>query len=133
MKKLLILLALIPIGFRSYAPEFHRIYLTANSGINLYERIFKAVVQFESGGDQWAYNVKENAVGCAQIRQIRIKDYNIRTGKNYKLREMFDAGKSKEVFMYYCKMIQDPDKIIKRWNGSGPQTLIYLNKIKDLI
>jgi len=97
----------------------------------LYDQIWQAVCMVESSGNPLAYNLKENAVGISQIRQIRIDEYNQRTGKDYKLIEMYDVEKSKEVFMYYAHLLKDPDLIIRKWNGSGPMTYIYLTKVKE--
>lgn len=101
--------------------------------IQPYEKIWLAVCQVESRMDPMAYNPKEQATGISQIRPIRIKDYNQRTGKNYKLSEMFDPIKSKEVFMYYACKLEDPDLLTRKWNGSGKQTYKYLSKVRVVL
>jgi len=82
----------------------------------------------ESGGDRWAYNKREHAVGIAQVRMIRLRDYNRRAGKSYQLSDMYDPYKAKIVFMYYCS--GDYERIAKSWNGSGKKTIKYWNNIK---
>jgi len=111
------------------APNIKEFVILKAETINPYESIWEAVCEVESKNDPTAYNEKENAVGIAQIRPIRIRDYNERTGKNYSLDEMYDPVKSKEVFMYFAQKLQNPSRIIRKWNGSGPMTLIYMEKV----
>ena len=86
----------------------------------------------ESGMYDKAYNAKEKATGIAQVRPIRLKDFNKSTGKNYKLSDMYDINKSKEVFMYYVSY--NLEETIRCWNG-GPDamkkrsTLKYYEKV----
>ena len=84
----------------------------------------------ECGLDTLAYNPIEDAVGYFQIRPIRLRDYNKRTGSTYRLEDMYDYHKAEKVFLYYAKMIKETDLIIRRWNGSGPMTYEYLKKVK---
>ena len=99
-----------------------------------YEKIWNAVIHVESRGNPMAYNPDEGATGIAQIRQIRVDDYNRRTGSNYLLEQMYDPDISKEIFMYYARLIgyENPEWIARRWNGSGRMTVIYWNKVKEL-
>lgn len=101
------------------------------------EKLFKAVSAIESNFNPYALNEYENAVGIVQIRPIRLKDFNIRTGKNYLLEDMYDISKAKEVFMYYANKYKgNIEKIARNWNG-GPtgykkeSTLKYWNKVKS--
>jgi len=132
MKKMTILLLFLFFCVRATAPEFKTLIILRTDEIKPYERLWKAVCQVESSGNPFAYNKEEDAVGISQIREIRIRDYNKLTGKNYKLSEMFDPVKSKEVFMYYASKFSthNIERIAKRWNGSGPLTEIYWKKIK---
>lgn len=98
-----------------------------------YEALIQAIFYVETGCDSLAYNPAENAVGGLQIRQIRLDDYNMRTGKNYTLEQMYDFSLAKEVFIYYAEMYQDHETIAKRWNGSGPMTIEYWNKVKSVL
>lgn len=132
MKKIILMCILACSSLAGLSPERKELYIEKAFGINPYENIWRAVCLVESGNDPKAYNPKENAVGISQIRQIRINDYNKRTGKSYKLKDMYDPDKSKEVFLYYAVKIgeDNPEKIIKSWNGSGKQTYQYLAKVK---
>ena len=100
--------------------------------IDAYERLIKAVVQVESGGDTLAYNIIEEATGAFQIRPIRLQDYNLRTGNKYKIEDCYNYDISKEIFLYYAKRINTPDYelIARDWNGSGRTTLDYWKKVK---
>ena len=111
------------------APEDNSLIIPAGVVIAPYESIWRAVTLVESSGNRFAYNRAENAVGIVQIRSIRIKDFNTRSGKRYKLIDMYDTVKAKEVFLFYCKG-RDFDKIVRDWNGSGYKTYEYLNKVK---
>lgn len=89
----------------------------------------------ETLGNPLAYNEEENAVGLLQIRQVRIDDYNRRTGSNLTLGQMYDVGLSVMVFMYYASL-ENPnnlEKISKAWNGSGPMTELYWKRIKEYL
>lgn len=96
-----------------------------------YEEIWNAVCFVESTNNPKAVNFEKNgySIGIVQIRQIRVSDYNNRTGKSYTLKDCFDPDISKEIFMYYAHKIQDEERIIRRWNGSGPKTIEYYNKV----
>ena len=63
-----------------------------------------------------------------QVRPIRLKDYNQRTGKSYTMKDMYDYDKALEVFMYYCT--EDIEQTAKNWNGSGKKTIDYWLKVK---
>ena len=73
------------------------------------------------------------AYGAFQIREIRLKDFNNRTGKGYTLEEMYDYNKAKDVFLHYAK--GSFEAVARGWNG-GPNwrykesTKEYWKKIK---
>jgi hypothetical protein len=91
-----------------------------------------ATSMIESMGNPMFYNELENAVGIFQIRQVRVDDYNRRTGSNYTLKDMWDIKKSEKVFLYFASLHKphELERISKSWNGSGPLTEIYWKKIK---
>jgi hypothetical protein len=62
-------------------------------------------------------------------------DYNIRTGSSYELADMFDYEISKEVFLYYASRTgpYNFEQIAKNWNGSGPGTIIYWERVKSYL
>jgi hypothetical protein len=77
----------------------------------------------------FAFNALENAVGAFQIRQCRIEHYNKLTGKNYTLDDMYDFNKAKEVFLHFAAG-KSFEKAAKSWNGSGPMTETYWQKVQ---
>jgi len=137
MRKLLLLLifGLIP-SLAAIAPEYRVQYIEPGGKIEPFKSIFNAVAMVESNMNPNAYNKAENAVGIVQIREIRIRDYNKRANKNYKLTDCYDPEISRIVFMYYAREIgwRNQEKLIRCWNG-GPQgmkikqTKIYYNKV----
>jgi len=100
-----------------------------------YEPLWKAVCEVESSNNVFAVNEDEQAYGISQIRQIRLDDYNNRTGKNITLTDCFDYNVSREVFMYYALMYDTSEfeTIARRWNGSGQMTVVYWGKVKSRI
>ena len=78
MKKLLIILSLLVYSSLAGAPPIKRDAIILKSeAIKPYERIWQAIIEVESNGNQWAYNPKEKATGIAQVREIRLRDYEI--------------------------------------------------------
>ncbi|RPH31880.1 MAG: hypothetical protein EHM93_11880 [Bacteroidales bacterium] len=114
------------------APEIKAFFIFTSEPIKPYDRLIKAVVHVESRGDTLAYNLIEEAAGAFQIRPIRLRDYNQRTNKNYKLKDRYNFRISKEIFLYYAMLVgfSDYEKIAKDWNGSGKETLQYWEKVK---
>ncbi len=133
--KSLLLISFLFISARATCPDVKYIVIIDSKPVDLYERLVNAVVQVESSGDTLAFNTTENAVGAFQIRPIRLSDYNERTGKNYQIRDCFNYGISREIFLYYAKKIGYPDyeTIAKSWNGSGHSTQAYWEKVKALL
>ena len=89
----------------------------------------------ETLGNPLAYNEEENAVGLLQIRQVRIDDYNRRTGSSLTLGQMYDIDLSVKVFMYYASLEspENLEKISTAWHGSGPMTELYWLRIKEYL
>jgi hypothetical protein len=132
MKKiLLVFLLLVPLAV--FAPSEKVFYLASPSVVRPYDKIMDAVGAIESGGDTMAYNPREHAHGIYQIRPIRLRDYNERTGKDYKLTDLYTMAVSREIFLYYARSIgpNDLERIIRNWNGSGKKTYEYLKKVKS--
>jgi hypothetical protein len=113
-----------PAGANDYSPNHHT---------PLLEAAFKAVCAVESKSNPLYHNEHENAVGVAQIRQIRVDDYNLRTGSYIKLEDCYNVEVSRRIFMYYAELygVDHMDEAIKRWNGSGEKTDKYLEKVKQ--
>jgi len=118
-----------------FAPGNQTAAIAASQAVNPYFSLLMAVAMVETLGDPLAYNEEENAVGLLQIRQVRIDDYNRRTGSNLTLEQMYDVGMSVKVFMYYASLgsHKDLEKIAKAWNGSGPMTELYWKRIKEYL
>ena len=146
MKKILLFVGLLIVFSPAYCPllpqELKGVYTTEwgqPKKIN-YEIIFKAVCYIESNGLWNSINLKEKAIGIAQIRQIRLKDYYNQTGIYYRLTEMYDINKSKKVFMYYATKYppEEYERICREWNG-GPNgmkkycTKKYFKKIEPIL
>jgi hypothetical protein len=131
IKFVLIVFFLIP-ALKATAPEAKVAFIFVSQPVDSFERLIRAIVNVESSGDNLAFNLKEQAVGAFQIRPIRIVDYNQRTGKDYKIETCFNYEVSKEIFLYYAKLIGYPDfqTIARRWNGSGKNTLDYWEKVQ---
>jgi len=131
MKKMTLLILLLVLSVLNMsAPPNKCLYIKQASPIKPYQSMIYAIGKVECNFDTLAYNPKEQACGYFQIRPIRVKDYNERTGSNYTLEDMFDYYKAEKVFLYFAMLLQDPDLIIRKWNGSGPMTYEYLKNVK---
>jgi hypothetical protein len=118
-----------------FAPNTNYINILVGSQIKPIEALVYATSIVESNNNRFALNEKEQSFGALQIRAIRLEDYRRRTGIRYQLTDMFDYEKAKEVFLYYASKYgpYQIEKISKKWNGSGPMTDVYWNKIKVLL
>lgn len=134
MRNLFFILFLL-ISTRASAPDLGLIFLQAAEPVDGFEKLIRAVLQVECGGNFMAYNPKEEATGPLQIRPIRLNDYNRRTGSNHRLEECYDLGISKKIFLYYARNTGYPnfEKIAKAWNGSGKLTIEYWKKVKKYL
>lgn len=130
MKRMYAILIFISLFTICKAPEFRCGFIATNEPIKPYERLINAIGIVESGNDDNAVNRTENAWGRYQIRQIRLNDYYNRTGIRYKLTDMRDSVKSREVLIYYCKRfgVYQQDKLILDWNC---QSRKYLRKVRS--
>ena len=126
------MVCVILIPLQGFAPQQKALYIPIEPPIRPYEALWDAVSMIESSKDSMAYNASEQATGIVQIRPIRLKDYNTRTGNRLKLSEMYSIKISKEIFLYYATKYHytDYEVIAKRWNGSGYLTEIYWGKVK---
>jgi hypothetical protein len=86
----------------------------------------------ESSNNPNALNRTERAMGIVQIRTIRLKDYNQRTSKKYRLKDCYDPNISKEIWNFYASGFHytQQEQIAKGWNGRGKSNRIYWAKIK---
>ena len=136
MKKPLLIFLMFSFSvLAAYAPVRKVLYIEYSTPVQPHEKLWKVVCMAESSNRPDAYNKDENAIGIVQIRPVRLRDFNDRTGKNYTMDDMYDVTKSKEVFMYYATQFSNSDieKIAKSWNGSGRKTIAYWKRVKVLL
>ena len=96
--------------------------------INKPKSLVDALILVESAGNPNAFNKKENAVGCLQIRPVMVREVNrILRKQNSKQRftkeDRWDCGLSKEMFYIwrdYHHQISNDEIIARNWNG-GPR------------
>jgi len=100
-----------------------------------FRKLISAIGMVETKFDTLAYNPEEEAVGYFQIRPIRVRDYNERTGSSYNSSDMYNYETSEKVFLYYASQIgpNNFEKIAKNWNGSGKKTIQYWKKVKKYL
>ena len=118
--------------YNASAPDSNHIVVVRPQPINPFSALIYATGMVETKGNIWAFNEHEKAAGIFQIRQVRIDDYNKRTGNKYTLTDMFDYEISEKIFLYFASLVgpYDFERIAKRWNGSGPMTEMYWKRIK---
>lgn len=131
-RKSLITLFFLTFTFSAFAPVNYSLVIAKPPLINPFKPLLYATGMVETMGNTLAYNEFENAAGIFQIRQVRVDDYNRRTGNKYTLADMFDYSISEKVFLYFASLIgpYDLEKIARSWNGSGPMTENYWKRIK---
>ncbi len=133
-KRILIICLAFMASLAGTHPPPTALYITETTPINPHLKLWKAIKQVESGNNPLAYNEREQATGIAQIRPIKLIDYNKATKKQYQINEMFDTTKSKEVFMWHCNQYaNDLETIARKWNGSGDKTTEYWQKVERLL
>jgi hypothetical protein len=132
LSRLIFTVTFLLLNFRVVAPENHTIIISEPLVIKPFSSLMYATSMIESMGNPMFYNELENAVGIFQIRQVRVDDYNRRTGSHYTLADMWDVKISEKVFLYFASHYKphELERISKSWNGSGPLTEIYWKKIK---
>ena len=105
--------------------------------------LLSALMMVESSNNDSAYNAREDAVGCLQIRKTMVNDVNRilrRQGKDYRFTydDRWLRNKSIQMFDIYCKHygLTTAEEIARCWNG-GPRgmdkdaTVYYWNKVQD--
>jgi hypothetical protein len=136
--KMTILILLITLTLRAYAPEQRVLYVAGPEKIQPYESIWRAVCRAESNNDPFAIgdkHLKQWSYGIAQIREERLSHYNKQSGHSYSQSDLFNPAISKEIFMFYMAQFGPyrTDDGIRAWNGSGKATYDYLKNIKKLL
>lgn len=130
MKKLLFILFLF-LSNKAIAPDIRIATIFKADHINIYDKLIRAIIKVESGGNNFAHNILEDAYGAFQIRPIRLLDFNQRTGKKYVLEDCYNFEISKEIFLYYAtkNLSNSFESISRNWNGSGDMTIEYWKKV----
>ncbi len=133
-KVILVILFLLP-GLKSVAPVSNTLTIFDMSAVRPFSSLMYAVGMVETMGNSSAFNEFEEAAGIFQIRQVRVDDYNRRTGSKLALEDMFDNKISERVFLYFASLIgpYHIEKIARAWNGSGPMTDFYWKRIKSYL
>jgi hypothetical protein len=134
-RKTIIGLALLIITVKASAPARDGILFPAGDPVKPFKKLIWAIGMVETKLDTLAYNPVEEAVGFFQIRPIRVEDYNTRTGSSVKMNELYDYKVSEKIFLYYANLYGPGnfELIARRWNGSGPKTYHYWNRVKKLL
>lgn len=115
-----------------------------------WDEFVSAVIYVESRGNDSAYNTKEDAAGCLQIRPIMVREVNRKLRKwnapiRYTLEDRWDREKSIEMFDIMAEQIpccegqefmEFAEVVARKWNGGGrghlkESTLIYWERIKN--
>jgi hypothetical protein len=134
-KAVYITLLFFLIPFRASSPNVNVFFIFDPPPVEPYKQLIFAVGFVETMNNTLAYNPVEEATGIFQIRPIRLEDYNIRTGNNYKMKDLFDYEVSERIFLYFADQIgpYDLEQIARKWNGSGNMTTFYWNRIKEYL
>lgn len=132
LRKIIFVTAILSFSFRLFAPTRESLTIPLSRPIEPFRQLITAIGKVETNFDTLAYNPVEQAVGFFQIRPIRLKDYNRRTGNHYKMKDLYNYKVSEKIFLYYAVKI-GPDnfeKIARNWNGSGRKTTYYWNNVR---
>ena len=105
------------------------------------DKLIAAIIQVESGGDTLAYNLKEDAVGCLQIRPIMVREVNRLLGKDsFKLKDRWSKAKSIQMFKVLRSNLKgaSDEQIARTWNGGynghkKQSTIKYWKKVRKNI
>ena len=87
--------------------------------------VIYAIEELESNRDPYAINIKENALGCLQIRPMMVADYNRITGEDLPHDVAYNRSMAyiiaSTIFNHYIKDIKNPNAkhLAFIWNGGG--------------
>lgn len=135
MKKMVVIICFTLFSLNLFAPVSGGLVIDKAEPVNPFKKLIYAIGTVETMHDTLAYNPEEKAVGYFQIRPIRLRDYNERTGSSYKMKDLYDYEVSEKIFLFYASQIgpYNPEKIAKSWNGSGRKNRIYWSKVRKLL
>ena len=104
--------------------------------------LLSAIIHIESSGNDSAYCLREDAVGCLQIRKCMVDDINriLKRQKSYisfAYNDRWLRHKSIQMFEVYCKHygLITAEEIARCWNGgpngmNNPLTAGYWKKVQ---
>ena len=132
LRKLIIVTILLLSSYRLMAPSTELLTITRPGPIAPYTRLINAIGIVETKWDTLAYNPVEQATGVFQIRPVRLKDYNRRTGSRYIMKDLYNYKISEKIFLYYASKASpnDLERIARSWNGSGIRTYYYWAQVQ---
>ena len=109
------------------------------------DEILSAIMLVESGYNDSAHAIGEDAVGCLQIRKTMVDDINriLRRKKSpvrFTYQDRWNRYKSIKMFEIYCKHynLTTYEQIARCWNGGprglyNPATIVYWKKVQNRI
>jgi hypothetical protein len=123
------------LAFKVFAPSSSSLDVIRTIPVEPFKTLINAIGMVETQYDTLAYNPLEEAVGYFQIRPIRLEDYNIRTGSEYTMNDLFNYKISEKIFLYYAAELgpYNFERIAKTWNGSGQGTILYWEQVKRFL
>jgi hypothetical protein len=132
MKKFLLILVTVANCTGLLAPSgINALCIIEPEVLNPYLPVWTGVKYVEIGNlPDSTINYDEDAYGPGQIRQAKLEDFNLATGKSYTLKDCLKEHVAREIFMWHCMQHIDIDLAIRCWNGSGPATYEYLKKVR---
>lgn len=136
MKRLISIIILCLAAADLLAPGRTELPIGAEIPINPFEKLWCATIAVElQGKPDTTINRNEWAYGPGQVREVRIEDYNKRTGSHYTLEDCLNREVARKIYMYYAGKYgpMDLETIARAWNGSGPKTDEYWGKIREAL
>lgn len=135
MKRIFFITFLVLLFSQTFAPTHEGMVIYSSKPIEPFNKLIYAVGMVEGMCDTMAFNPTEKAAGYFQIRPVRLEDYNMRTGSNYTLEDMFNYEISEKIFLYYAGKMGPyrMEEIARNWNGSGHKTEDYWKRIKEYL
>jgi len=135
LKKLVLVSLLLSFTATAMAPSRASLIILRSDPEKPYQNLIHAIGIVETECNTLSYNPQEKATGYFQIRPVRLEDYNKRTVSHYTMKDLFTYKISEKIFLYYARQVgpYDPEKIARRWNGSGRKTYYYWNRVKKYL
>lgn len=132
MKQLALTVILLTISLKGFAPGYISGYMEEGRIITDPFLVLWDHVKYVETRDSAMINHFEKAYGKGQITPVKLKEFNKENGKHYTLRDCMNESISLEIFLWHCEKYYTFEYAAKRWNGSGPMTITYWNKVQTL-